>query len=65
MASFGSNSGNRTMHVKLDKFLTNLKEDPNVMKAFEAQLVKRLEDAKFEGRPINYTNHHHRKKKLI
>ena len=55
MASFGSNSGNRTMHVKLDKFLTNLKEDPNVMKAFEAQLVKRLEHAKFEGRPINYT----------
>jgi len=55
MASFGNTSGNRTMHVTLEKFLKALKDDSAVIRAFEAQLVQRLEDAKFEGRPFNYT----------
>ena len=43
------------MLCKLDKFLNALKEDPDVLEVFETQLVQRLEDAKFEGRPFNYT----------
>ena len=43
------------MHIKLETFLEALKEDQPVFLAFEQQLVRRLEGAKFEGRPFNYT----------
>lgn len=55
MASFGSSSGARSAHVNLDKFLEALKEDDGVFETFQDQLVRRLEGAKFEGRPFNYT----------
>ncbi len=54
MASFGSSSS-KGMHIKLETFLEALKEDQPVFLAFEQQLVRRLEGAKFEGRPFNYT----------